>query len=85
MSGFTPTDSGSYSSMRGTSIAPFAHTADIIIPIGQIPYLSLISHVEEQLAITLSFVAGDLALMSFVEACAGAGYCKEVKTGRTAY
>ncbi|RDW58489.1 hypothetical protein BP5796_12419 [Coleophoma crateriformis] len=74
--------------MRGASIAPFAHTVDITVPIGQIPYMSAISHVEEQLAITLSFVAHrgcDLALMAFVEACADAGYCKEVKTGRTAY
>lgn len=74
--------------MRGASIAPFAHTADITIPIGQIPYTSVISKIEEQLAITLSFVAHrgcDLALMEFVKACADAGYCKEVKTGRTAY
>lgn len=74
--------------MRGASIAPAAHTVDITVPIGQIPYMSVISHVEEQLAITLSFIAHrgcDLALMEFVEACADAGFCKEVKTGRTAY
>lgn len=74
--------------MRGASIAPFAHTVDITIPIGQIPYISLISKVEEQLPITLNFVAHrgcDLALMEFVKACAEAGFCKEVNTGRTAF
>jgi hypothetical protein len=74
--------------MRGASIAPFAHTVDITIPIGQVPYESLISHVEEQLAITLNFVAHrgcDKALMEFVKVCAEKGYCKEVKTGREAF
>jgi hypothetical protein len=74
--------------MRGASIAPFAHTADITIPIGQMPYDSVMSHVEEQCSITLSFVVHrgcDLALMKFVKACADAGYCKEAETGRTAY
>ncbi|KAF2808928.1 amidase signature enzyme [Mytilinidion resinicola] len=74
--------------MRGASIAPFAHTTDITVPIGQIPYMSEISHVEEQLAITLNFVAHrgcDLALMEFIKACADAGFCAEVKTGRTAF
>ena len=77
-----------FSPMRAASIAPFAHAVDITVPIGQIPYDSLISHVEEQLAITLSFVAHrgcDMALMEFVKACAEAGFCLEVKTGRTAY
>lgn len=74
--------------MRGASIAPFAHSPDITVPIGQISYESIISHHEEELAITLSFVAHrgcDFALMDFVKACADAGFCKEVKTGRTAY
>jgi hypothetical protein len=74
--------------MRGASIAPFAHTADITIPIGQIPYGSLIFHVEEEPAITLSFVVHqgcDLALIEFVQACAEQGFCREVKTGRTAF
>ena len=74
--------------MRGASIAPFAHTVDITIPIGQIPYDSVISHVEEQLAITLNFVAHrgcDFALMDFVKACADAGYCEALKTGRAAF
>ncbi|KAF2118816.1 amidase signature domain-containing protein [Lophiotrema nucula] len=74
--------------MRGASIAPFAHTVDITIPIGQVPYDSVISKVEEQLAITLNFVAHrgcDAALMEFVKACADAGWCKHVQTGRTAF
>lgn len=44
--------------------------------------------VEEQLAITLNFVAHrgcDLALMEFIKACADLGMCKEVKTGREAF
>ncbi|KAF2498112.1 amidase signature enzyme [Lophium mytilinum] len=60
--------------MRGASIAPFAPTTDITVPIGQIPYMSAISHVEEQLAITLNFVAHrgcDLALMEFLQSMCG--------------
>ena len=66
-----------------------SHPQNIVtVPIGQIPYTSLISKVEEQLAITLNFVAHrgcDSALMEFVRVCAEKGFCKEVKTGRTAY
>lgn len=43
------------SAMRGASKALFARTAGITIPIGQVPCHVAISHVEKQLAITVSF------------------------------
>ncbi|KAE9367964.1 hypothetical protein N431DRAFT_471346 [Stipitochalara longipes BDJ] len=74
--------------MRAASIAPFASLVDVTVPIGQIPYDSVISKRVEELAITLNFVAHqgcDFVLMDFLAACAAAGFCKEVKTGRTAF
>ncbi|KAH9887763.1 amidase signature enzyme [Xylariomycetidae sp. FL2044] len=74
--------------MRGASIAPFAKLVDVTVPIGFIGYDSVISGREEPLAITLNIVAHkgcDFVVLDFLQACAEARLCLEVKTGRSAF
>ncbi|KAJ9131342.1 Amidase family protein [Pleurostoma richardsiae] len=74
--------------MRGASIAPYAKLVDVTVPIGSITYDSIISKREEPLVITLNIVAHkgcDFVLMDFLSACAEAGLCKDVTTGRFAF
>ncbi|EXJ54401.1 hypothetical protein A1O7_09740 [Cladophialophora yegresii CBS 114405] len=74
--------------MRAASIAPYAKLVDVTVPIGTITYDSLISLREEELVITLNFVAHrgcDAVLFQFLNACEAKGFCKPVKTGITAW
>ncbi|OAA68564.1 Amidase signature domain protein [Niveomyces insectorum RCEF 264] len=77
-----------FTPMRAASIAPFARLVDVTVPIGVVPYDSVISLREEELVITLNFVAHqgcDAVLMEFLTACEAAGFCKPVTTGSTAW
>ncbi|KAH0827196.1 hypothetical protein AYO21_07672 [Fonsecaea monophora] len=74
--------------MRAASIAPYAKLVDVTVPIGKITYDSLISLREEELIITLNFVAHrgcDAVLLKFLNLCEARGFCNPVKTGPTAW
>ncbi|KAA1466956.1 amidase signature enzyme [Dentipellis sp. KUC8613] len=69
-------------------IAVHARSPDMVVPIGQIPFMSSITGIEEQLPVTVSLVARrgcDFVLLDLVSALADAGIVQTVKTGRTAF
>ncbi|TFY83359.1 hypothetical protein EWM64_g647 [Hericium alpestre] len=69
-------------------VAVHARTPDMVVPIGQIPYMSSITGIEEVLPVTVSIVARrgcDFTLLDLVSALADRGIVQTVKTGRTAF
>ncbi|KAH8112112.1 amidase signature enzyme [Phellopilus nigrolimitatus] len=97
-----PQNAGTYDSREeyflGPSSPPFgfsdsrvavhARSPDMVIPIGQVPYASVISGIQEVLPVTVSLVARrgcDFMLLDLVGALAEAGIVQTVKTGRTAF
>ncbi|THU86122.1 amidase signature enzyme [Dendrothele bispora CBS 962.96] len=97
-----PINAGTYSSRElytdGSPAIPFgfssgrasslARLPEVVIPIGQIPFNSTISGIEEQLPVSISLVASrncDFMLLDLVDKLADEGIVKEVKTGRTAF
>ncbi|KAF5347051.1 hypothetical protein D9758_011619 [Tetrapyrgos nigripes] len=69
---------------RNIRIASLARSVEIVIPIGQIPYQSNISEIEEQLSVSISLV-GRRGCDFDVDKLADEGIVQEVKTGRTAF
>ncbi|KAA1466957.1 amidase signature enzyme [Dentipellis sp. KUC8613] len=68
--------------------AVHARLPDLVIPIGQIPFMSNITGIEEQLPVTVSLVARrgcDFVLLDLLNALADADIVHVVKTGRTAF
>ncbi|KAF5344802.1 hypothetical protein D9758_014416 [Tetrapyrgos nigripes] len=97
-----PINSGTYSSRETYYSSPFiipfgfssnrvanlARSAEVVIPIGQIPFHSNITEVEEHLPVSISLVARrgcDFVLLDLVDKLADEGLVQEVKTGRTAF
>jgi hypothetical protein len=59
---------------------------EVVIPIGEVSYMSNITNVEEKLLISIDLLAHwrcDLMLLDLVKGLADAELLKEVKTGRT--
>ncbi|KAK7461377.1 hypothetical protein VKT23_008554 [Stygiomarasmius scandens] len=74
-----------FSSGRASSLA---RVPEVVVPIGQIPFNSTISGIEEQLPVSISLVASrncDFMLLDLVDKLADAGIVRDVKTGRTAF
>ncbi|KAI0079266.1 amidase signature enzyme [Panus rudis PR-1116 ss-1] len=69
-------------------IAVFAEVPDMVVPIGELPFNSTISGVQEFLPVTLSFIAAkgcDLMLFDLFAALQDAGFIRPVKTGARAF
>ncbi|KAH8811234.1 amidase family protein [Xylogone sp. PMI_703] len=76
----TPTAGGNICSIFGC--------ADFTLPIGQVPYFSNITFVEEMVPVTVNLVVKrgcDHVLYDLVEKLADHGVLKSVKTGKTAF
>ncbi|ETN44181.1 uncharacterized protein HMPREF1541_10731 [Cyphellophora europaea CBS 101466] len=73
---------------NGVSFCSFAGCADFTVPIGQVPYFSNVTLVEEMVPVTLSLVMRrgcDFSLFNLIKKMADVGMLKAVKTGRTAF
>jgi hypothetical protein len=72
----------------GVNFCSTAGCADFTVPIGQVPYFSNVTRVEEMVTVTLSLVMRrgcDYSLFGLIEKMADVGMLKTVKTGRTAF
>jgi hypothetical protein len=72
----------------GVNFCSTAGCADFTVPIGQVPYFSNVTRVEEMVPVTLSLVMRrgcDYSLFGLIEKMADVGMLKSVKTGRTAF
>ncbi|OOF92982.1 hypothetical protein ASPCADRAFT_508787 [Aspergillus carbonarius ITEM 5010] len=70
-----------------TNKTPYS-CADFTIPLNQVPYLSPISKIPEQLPVSMNLIVRrgcDFMLFDMIEKMAEAGIISEVKTGRTAF
>ncbi|KAK7752396.1 hypothetical protein SLS62_005734 [Diatrype stigma] len=80
----TPAGAG----INGANLCPIYGCVDMTIPIGQVPYRSNVSLVEEMVPVTVSVVARrgcDFMLWDIVERLAEEGVLRTVGTGRTAF
>ncbi|KAI0131118.1 amidase family protein [Daldinia grandis] len=74
--------------INGASLCPIYGCVDMTIPIGQVPYLSNVSFVQEMVPVTVSVIAKrgcDFMLWNMWEKLADEGVLKTIKTGRTAF
>lgn len=72
----------------GVNFCSTAGCADFTVPIGQVPYFSNVTRVEEMVPVTLSLVMRrgcDYSLFGLIEKMANVGMLRTVKTGRTAF
>lgn len=72
----------------GVNFCSTSGCADFTVPIGQVPYFSNVTRVEEMVPVTLSLVMRrgcDYSLFGLIEKMADVGMLKTVKTGRTAF
>lgn len=72
----------------GVNFCSTAGCADFTVPIGQVPYFSNVTRIEEMVPVTLSLVMRrgcDYSLFGLIEKMADVGMLKAVKTGRTAF
>lgn len=72
----------------GVNFCSTAGCADFTVPIGQVPYFSNVTRVEEMVPVTLSLVMRrgcDYSLFGLIEKMADVGMLQAVKTGRTAF
>lgn len=72
----------------GVNFCSTAGCADFTVPIGQVPYFSNVTRVEEMVPVTLSLVMRrgcDYSLFGLIEKMADVGMLRSVKTGRTAF
>lgn len=80
----TPAGAG----ISGASLCPIYGCVDMTIPIGQVPYKSNVTLVEEMVPVTVSVIAKrgcDFMLWNMWEKLADEGVLKTIKTGRTAF
>lgn len=73
---------------NGVGFCSFAGCADFTVPIGEVPYFSNVTQVEEMVPVTLSLVMRrgcDFSLFNLITKLADVGVLKAVKTGRTAF
>lgn len=74
--------------ISGASLCPIYGCVDMTIPIGQVPYASNVTYVEEMVPVTVSVIAKrgcDFMLWNMWEKLADEGVLKTIKTGRTAF
>ncbi|KAI0882640.1 amidase family protein [Annulohypoxylon maeteangense] len=74
--------------INGASLCPIYGCVDMTIPIGQVPYTSNVTFVEEMVPVTVSVIAKrgcDFMLWNMWEKLADEGLLKTIKTGRTAF
>ncbi|KAI1453513.1 amidase family protein [Annulohypoxylon moriforme] len=74
--------------ISGASLCPIYGCVDMTIPIGQVPYASNVTFVEEMVPVTVSVIAKrgcDFMLWNMWEKLADEGVLKTIKTGRTAF
>ncbi|KAI1389131.1 amidase family protein [Hypoxylon trugodes] len=74
--------------INGAYLCPFYGCVDMTIPIGQVPYSSNVTFVEEMVPVTISVIAKrgcDFMLWNMWEKLADEGVLKTIKTGRTAF
>ncbi|KAI1804583.1 amidase family protein [Daldinia bambusicola] len=74
--------------INGASLCPIYGCVDMTIPIGQVPYPSNVTFVEEMVPVTVSVIAKrgcDFMLWNMWEKLADEGVLKTIKTGRTAF
>ncbi|KAI1374858.1 amidase family protein [Hypoxylon crocopeplum] len=74
--------------ISGASLCPIYGCVDMTIPIGQVPYMSNVTFVEEMVPVTVSVIAKrgcDFMLWNMWEKLADEGVLKTIKTGRTAF
>ncbi|KAI1410053.1 amidase family protein [Hypoxylon sp. FL1857] len=74
--------------INGASLCPIYGCVDMTIPIGQVPYVSNVTFVEEMVPVTVSVIAKrgcDFMLWNMWERLADEGVLKTIKTGRTAF
>ena len=72
----------------GVNFCSTGGCADFTVPIGQVPYFSNVTRVEEMVPVTLSLVMRrgcDYSLFGLIEKMADVGMLTSVKTGRTAF
>lgn len=72
----------------GVNFCSTAGCADFTVPIGQVPYFSNVTRIEEMVPVTLSLVVRrgcDYSLFGLIEKMADVGMLRTVKTGRTAF
>jgi hypothetical protein len=74
--------------VNGAGICSIFACADFTIPIGQVPYQSVITFHEEMVPVTINMVVKrgcDFVLYNMIEKLADEGVLKTVRTGRTAF
>ncbi|KAI1088958.1 amidase family protein [Rostrohypoxylon terebratum] len=74
--------------ISGASLCPIYGCVDMTIPIGQVPYASNVTFVEEMVPVTVSVIAKrgcDFMLWNMWEKLADEGVLNIIKTGRTAF
>ncbi|KAI1214284.1 amidase family protein [Annulohypoxylon truncatum] len=74
--------------ISGASLCPIYGCVDMTIPIGQVPYASNVTFVEEMVPVTVSVIAKrgcDFMLWNMWEKLADEGMLRTIKTGRTAF
>ena len=74
--------------INGDSLCPIYGCVDMTIPIGQVPYRSRVTLVEEMVPVTVNVIARrgcDFVLWHLWERLADEGMLHEVKTGRAAF
>jgi hypothetical protein len=72
----------------GVNFCSTAGCADFTVPIGQVPYFSNVTQVEEMVPVSLSLVMRrgcDFSLFRLIERMADVGILRSVKTGRRAF
>jgi len=72
----------------GVNFCSTAGCADFTVPIGQVPYFSNVTRVEEMVPVSLSLVMRrgcDYSLFGLIEKMADVGMLQSVKTGRNAF
>ncbi|KAI1084643.1 amidase family protein [Whalleya microplaca] len=74
--------------ISGASLCPIYGCVDMTIPIGQVPYMSNVTFVEEMVPVTVNVIAKrgcDFMLWNMFEKLADEGVLRTIKTGRTAF
>ena len=74
--------------INGDSLCPIYGCVDMTVPIGQVPYRSRVTLVEEMVPVTVNVIARrgcDFVLWAMWERLADEGMLHDVKTGRTAF
>ncbi|KAL3455273.1 amidase signature domain-containing protein [Aspergillus heterothallicus] len=83
---YSPPNVGSWSTFTPYYFSVQSQGPEVTLPIGEVPYMSNITNVEEKLPVAIDLLAHrncDLMLLDLAKALADAEILKEVNTGRT--